>query len=208
MSEIEVLPRILILDGEAVYEKEGEFHQIDVVASEGVDNLIATHGKVLMVDLNGFRTNRPRLDFIKMFEKKSIWVDAGVRLADFAIDIFIGGAERTILRTETLNSLDELRKAHELSDQLIFQIDVMDGRIVGSDDFVNRDPRNLMGVIAEIGIKTCIYLEQGRGEPSPSILHGLPEDFELYVGPFKSSDSVRFENTGFKGILVDAKGLL
>lgn len=203
-----MLPRILILDGEAVYEQGDELYRIDAVASEAVDKLITNHGKVLIVDLNGLRNNRPRLDFIRKFEKKSVWVDAGVRLADVAIDIFIGGAERTILRTETLHSLDELRKAYELSDQLIFQIDVFNGRTIGSDDFVDRDPRGLMGEVSEIGISTCIYLEQGRGEPSPGILHGLPEDFELYVGPFLYSDSPRFENTGFKGILVDAKGLL
>ncbi len=177
-------------------------------ASEAVDRLIDSHGKVLMVDLNGFRNNRPRLDFIRKFEKKSVWVDAGVRLADVAIDIFIGGAERTILRTETLHSMDELNKAYELSDQLIFQIDVHNGRTIGSDDFVDRDPRRLMEEISQIGIRTCIYVEQGRGELSPGVLHGLPEDFELYVGPFLSSDLPRFENTAFKGIVVDAKRLL
>lgn len=207
MSELEVLPRIFILNGEAVFEREGEILRVDVVASEAVDELIAKHGKALIVDLNGFRNNRPRLDFIRKFEKKSVWVDAGVRLADVAIDIFIGGAERTILRTETLYSVDELRKAYELSDQLIFQIDVFNGRTIGSDDFADKDPRKLVGEISEIGMRTCIYLEQGRGEPSPGILHGLPEDFELYVGPCLSSDSPRFENTGFKGIVVDAKEL-
>ena len=199
---------MLVLDGEAVFEEDGDHHPLDVVASEAVNGLISDYGKALIVDLNGFRSNRPRLDFIRMFEKKPIWVDAGVRLVDVAIDIFIGGAEKTVLRTETLDSMNELRNAHELSDQLIFQIDVMDGRTIGSEDFEMMSPESLLNQAAEMGIQICLYLEQGKSVPSSSIIHGLPETFELYIGPLHASDAVRFENTGFKGIVVDAKELL
>ncbi len=208
MATIEILPRTNMLDGRMVYETDDDYQPLDLDFCESVEKLIFEYGKTLVVDLNGFRSNRPRLDIIRMFEKKPIWVDAGVRLADVAIDIFIGGAEKTVLRTATLASMEELRKAHELSDQLVFQIDVLDGRIVGAEEFEAWSPRDLLMELARIGILTCLYVEQGRSVPGPSILHGLPDGFELYVGPYPASDAIRFEGSGFKGILVDGEELL
>ncbi|MEE9116919.1 MAG: HisA/HisF-related TIM barrel protein [Thermoplasmata archaeon] len=209
MSEIEVLPRILILDKEAVYEGREGYLPMNVDAHEAVDKLLADYERALIVDMNGVRNNRPKLDFIKDFEKKSIWVDGGARVADNAIDLFIAGAEKVVLRTETLVSMDELRKAHELSDQLIFELDLADGRTVnGPPEFQERRPEDLMKDVALIGVRSCLYLDKNGNIPSPSILHGLPDDFELYVGMLHRSDSARLEDTGIKGIIVDAKELV
>jgi len=208
VAEIEILPRIHVLNGEAVYEEDGEYLPIDVNATEAIGQLIKSHGKVLIVDMNGVRSNRPRLDVIKRFEKQPVWVDGGVRVADYAIDIFIGGAEKAILRTETLASMNELRKAHELSDQLIFQVDVYEGRTIGMEEFQMRSPVDLLGEVATIGIRVGLYIEKGRSVPNPSILQSLPDDFELYFGILQPSDIARFKDSGIKGIVVDAKELL
>ena len=209
MSEIEVLPRILILDREAVYEGRDGYLPMNVDAHEAVDKLLADYERALIVDMNGVRNNRPKLDFIKDFEKKSIWVDGGARKADNAIDLFIAGAEKVVLRTETLVSMDELRKAHELSDQLIFELDLADGRTInGPPEFQERRPEDLMKDVALIGLRSCLYVDKNGNIPSPSILHGLPDDFELYVGMLHQSDSARLEDSGIKGIIVDAKELV
>lgn len=209
MSEIEVLPRILILDREAVYEGRDGYLPMNVDAHEAVGKLLADYERALIVDMNGVRNNRPKLDFIKDFEKKSIWVDGGARKADNAIDLFIAGAEKVVLRTETLVSMDELRKAHELSDQLIFELDLADGRTInGPPEFQERRPEDLMKDVALIGLRSCLYLDKNGHIPSPSILHGLPDDFELYIGMLHQSDSARLEDSGIKGIIVDAKELV
>lgn len=209
MSEIEVLPRILILDREAVYEGRDGYLPMNVDAHEAVSKLLADYERALIVDMNGVRNNRPKLDFIKDFEKKSIWVDGGARKADNAIDLFIAGAEKVVLRTETLVSMDELRKAHELSDQLIFELDLADGRTInGPPEFQERRPVDLMKDVALIGLRSCLYLDKNGHIPSPSILHGLPDDFELYIGMLHQSDSARLEDSGIKGIIVDAKELV
>jgi phosphoribosylformimino-5-aminoimidazole carboxamide ribonucleotide (ProFAR) isomerase len=210
VSEIEVLPRILIHDREAVYEgKDGLVPMNNVDSHGAIDKLLADFEKVLIVDMNGVHNNRPKLDFIRDYEKKSIWVDGGARKADNAIDLFIAGAERVVLRTETLVSMEELRKAHDLSDQLVFELDLTDGRTVnGLPDFQGRRPEDLLKEVAQIGVRSCIYLDESGSVPSPSILHGLPDDFELYVGLLHKSDSARLDDSGIKGIIVDAKELV
>jgi phosphoribosylformimino-5-aminoimidazole carboxamide ribonucleotide (ProFAR) isomerase len=209
VSEIEVLPRIHILDKEAVHEGPDGYVTIDVDAFEAVTQLIADFEKVLIVDLNGVRNNRPKLDFIRAFEKKSIWVDGGARMAENAIDLFIAGAERVVLRTETLASINELRRAHELSDQLIFQMDLSSGKsILGSQEYLDWNPDALLREVAEIGLRSSLYVDKGGDIPSPSILTGLPDDFELYVHVLHRSDSARLEDTAIKGVIVDAKELI
>jgi phosphoribosylformimino-5-aminoimidazole carboxamide ribonucleotide (ProFAR) isomerase len=210
VSEIQVLPRILILDREAVYEDQDEYIPMEGDTNETVGKLIDDFGRVLVVDLNGVQNNRPRLDFIREFEKKPIWVDGGARVANNAIDLFIAGAEKVVLRTRTLASMDELRKAHELSDQLIFQVDLTDGRdITGLREFTDRTPEDLIRDVAGIGVKSCLYVDKGGNIPSPSgIMHGLPDDFELFIGMLHQSDSARFEESAIKGVIVDAKELI
>jgi phosphoribosylformimino-5-aminoimidazole carboxamide ribonucleotide (ProFAR) isomerase len=209
VSEIEVLPRIHILDKEAVYQGPDGYLTMDVDAFEAVSKLIADFEKVLIVDLNGVRNNRPKLDFIRAFEKKSIWVDGGARMANNAIDLFIAGAEKVVLRTETLVSMDELLKAHELSDQLVFQMDLSLGKFIyGSPEYVNMQPDALLRHVAEIGLKSTLYVDKDGDIPSPGILTGLPDDFELYVHVRHRSDSARLEGTGIKGVIVDAKELI
>lgn len=209
MSEIEVIPRILVLDKEAVAKDQDEYVGMEIDASEAINGLIESFGKVLIVDLNGVQNNRPKLDFVLLFEKKPIWVDGGARNANGAIDLFIAGAEKVVMKTGTLLSLDELRQAHELSDQLIFQIDLVDGKhIAGVREFEERNPEDLLKDVARIGVRSCLYVDEGGNIPSPSILRGLPEDFEFYVGMLHQSDSARFENSRVKGIIVDAQELI
>lgn len=210
MSEIQVLPRILILDKKAVYEGQNEYTLMEGDTSEAVNRLIDDFGRALVVDLNGVQNNRPRLDFIREFEKRPIWVDGGARVANDAIDLFIAGAEKVVLRTETLVSMNELRKAYELSDQLIFQVDLTDGRdIAGLREFTDRTPGGLIKDVAGIGLKSCLYVDKGGSIPSPSsIMYGLPDDFELYIGMLHESDSARFKESVIKGVIVDAKELV
>jgi hypothetical protein len=51
-------------------------------------------------------------------------------------------------------------------------------------------------------------MDKGGDIPSPSILTGLPDDFELYVNVLHKSDSARLKDTAIKGVIVDAKELI
>jgi phosphoribosylformimino-5-aminoimidazole carboxamide ribonucleotide (ProFAR) isomerase len=209
VAEIDVLPRILVLNGEAAYEEGNEYYSMEVDTLEVIDSMISSYGKVLIVDLNGVFSNRPRLDFIKKFEKKPIWVDAGPRLAENVIDVFVAGAEKAVMSTKTLSSVREVARASELSHELVFQADVLDGQTVAmAKEFQGRNPRDLLEEAMRMGINVGFYLETGRNPPHPSILRGFPEDFELYLGMLPKDDATRLADTGMRGAVVDVEELI
>ncbi len=208
MAEIDILPRILVIKGEIVYQEGDEYFSMDVDALQVINRMLDEHGKALIVDLVGVFNNRPRLKFIKEFETKPIWVDAGARLAENVIDIFVAGAEKVVMNTRTLVGMDEVKKANELSDQLVFQVDAIDGKTVALAEEFERSPRNLLEEAAQIGLDVGIYMEEGRGDPYPSMLHGLSDGLELYLGTLTRSDPARYAETGIRGIVVDVKELI
>lgn len=209
MAEIDILPRFLIVEGEIVYEERNEYLSLGVDAPKAIERILDEYGKALIVDLNGVFNNRPGLSFIKEFETKPIWVDAGVRLAENVIDIFVAGAEKVVMGTRTLVGLDEVREANKLSDQLVFQVEARDGQTIAfTKELEERTPGNLLEEAAQIGVDIGFYLESGRGDPYPSMLHGITDRLELYTGPLSPADSQRFSETGIHGIIVDARELI
>ncbi|UCD93112.1 MAG: hypothetical protein JSV43_04200 [Methanobacteriota archaeon] len=209
MVEIDVLPRIPVIDGEIVEQEGDEYLSMDVDAVQLINRMIEEHGKALLVDLDGVFNNRPGLGFIKEFETKPVWVDSGVRSAENVIDVFVAGAEKVVMNTKTLVGFGEVRKANELSDQLVFQVDAIDGRTVAYADVLKQaTPRNLLEEVARIGLDVGIYMEEGGGDPYPSMLHGITDELGLYLGGLAHSDQAWYEETGIRGIVIDVKELI
>lgn len=199
----------MVLNGEAVHKEGNRYYSMNVDTLEAINQLVSDYGRVLISDINGILRNRPRLDFIKKLEKKPIWVDAAPRSSEYVIDLFVSGAERVVIRTRTVATLDEVRKASELSDQLAFQVDVYNGRTVAvSEDIQRRTPRDLFEEAMRMGIKVGLYIEAERSSLNYSITHGFSEDFELFLGMLRKEDRVRYTKAGIQGIVVSAEELI
>jgi hypothetical protein len=86
------------------------------------------YSRIYVVDLDGIERDRPQLDYIQEIARDAdIWVDAGVRSADQAIDVLVAGAQRAVLSTRWIPSDRELRKAWKISTDLAVEIEVEDG---------------------------------------------------------------------------------
>ncbi|MCI4358852.1 MAG: HisA/HisF-related TIM barrel protein [Thermoplasmata archaeon] len=107
-----------------------EYEVFDVV-----DSLMSRFGRIYVVDLDGVEENRPQLDYLQEISRDAeLWLDAGARTADEAIDALVTGASRVVLSSATLNGPKELARAWNLSQELTFEIELQDGHVSARAD--------------------------------------------------------------------------
>jgi Histidine biosynthesis protein len=101
---------------------------VDVDIFDVLDALAPQYRSVYLVDLDGIERNDPQLEYIQEVSRDTtLWVDAGVRTADGAIDILVAGAERAVLSSSYLRGPRELKRAWKLSTDLVFEVELSDG---------------------------------------------------------------------------------
>jgi phosphoribosylformimino-5-aminoimidazole carboxamide ribonucleotide (ProFAR) isomerase len=86
-------------------------------------------------------------------------VDGGSRYSDSAIDILVAGAEKVVLSTKTLRSIEELKKAHELSQNIILGIDYDDGIVSPNKEISEMTPIDLVQEVQDLGIEDIIFTD-------------------------------------------------
>jgi hypothetical protein len=99
-----------------------------------LDTLAPDYPTVYLADLDGLERNDPQLEYIQEISRETtLWVDAGVRTADSAIDILVAGADRAVLSSSYLRGPRELKRAWRLSTELVFEIELADGGVAPVD---------------------------------------------------------------------------
>lgn len=118
-----VVPYIELEDG-AISRQASSDDEIGDFASK-----LAEHfKKVYLADLDGIRRNRPQLGAARVFcEEVPTLYEGGVRVSANVIDMLITGAERCVIGTATLRSIDDVRGAFKLSENITFKVDFGDG---------------------------------------------------------------------------------
>src|SRR5512136_463506 len=75
--------------------------------------------KVYVADLDGIQKNKPQLDVVQeICDELPTMYEGGVRFASNVIDMLITGADRAVIGTSTLSSLEDLRGAFKLSENI------------------------------------------------------------------------------------------
>lgn len=156
--------------------------------------------KLYLADLDGIHKNKPQLDIVmEVCEEIPTYYEGGVRFANNVIDMLITGADKAVVGTSTLASLEELRGAFKLSEDITFKVDFRDG-IVGFDEQITgrafldlaRDVRE-MGV-AEMFVPLSLAAEAAEAKRT----HGLT------IGVFASvSERPRLESLGLDYIVSE-----
>jgi hypothetical protein len=137
-----MVPALMIKRGRAVTPgpdgpqnlEDPNGHPVDLL--DLADALIAEHGRLYVIDLDGIDRDSPQLDYLQeMSRDGELWVDAGIRTADQAIDVLIAGASRAVLSSSALDSPEEVARAWALSPDVVFELDAsspaLDGVLPG-----------------------------------------------------------------------------
>jgi uncharacterized protein related to proFAR isomerase len=113
--------------------------------------------KVYVYDVDGLEKNKPQLDVVQeLCDEIPTLYEGGVRFGANVIDMLITGADRAVVGTSTLTSLEELRGAFKLSDNIIFKVDFRDGIVSFDPQIAGRDFLALARDVREIGVDEII----------------------------------------------------
>jgi len=113
--------------------------------------------KVYVADLDGLERNKPQLDVVQeMCDEIPTLYEGGMRFASSVIDMLITGAEKAVVSSATLVSLEDLRGAFKLSDNIIFKVDFRDGILSFDPQIAGRAFPSLAKDLKEIGVAELI----------------------------------------------------
>ena len=166
---------------------DGRFREILDVA----DALAPRYDGLYVVDLDGRRKGEPQLDYIQELSRDvDLWLDAGVQVADEAIDGLVAGARRVVLSTVSLASVRELRRSWKMSTEIVVEIAVAaNGSVVALEgDWAGAKPSDVASAIRALGPQTLAYGPRGH-PPDWDVVAALSAGGPTWVaGAFNLSD--------------------
>jgi hypothetical protein len=127
-----------------------------------------------------------------------------VRYGANVIDLLITGAEKAVIGTATLISLEELRGAFKLSDNIIFKVDFRDGIVSFDPSIAGQDLLALARDVRDVGVDNLI-VPADLASKAPT----LKKDFGFTLGVFgPTSERSRYESLGIDYIISEDYGRL
>lgn len=153
-----------------------------VDAFDAFDRLVPGNRRVYIVDLDGIERNQPQLDlWPELARDADLWIDAGVPIADQAIDVLVSGARRAVLSTARLRGPDELARAWGLSQELAFEIETHGGRVLGSGSaWGGRPVDEVARQVRELG-PTILILSPRDEEVPWDLVHRIAAEGPTWV---------------------------
>jgi len=166
---LDVVPTMSVRDGEVVIVRDGKYERLEdedgrpLEPAVFAEQVLKEYPRILVVDINGIESNRPQVELIQeLGELGEVWVDAGLRYAESAIDILVAGASAVVLCTKNVAGVDQLAAAVEMSDSVFLGID-WDGAVVGEDEqFRHMSPRSLRDVASNLKFPKLFFTDLGR----------------------------------------------
>jgi hypothetical protein len=158
----------------------GQFLDILEVA----DAVAPRYDGLYVTDLDGRRHGEPQLDYLQELARDAdVWLDAGVRVADEAIDGLVTGARRVILSTASLTSARELRRAWKMSTELVFELVVSpEGTVLAMEgEWGGHSPEEVATAARTVGVDTLLYTPRGHA-PNWSLVRLLAAGGAVWVG--------------------------
>lgn len=157
---INLFKGIPVKKGAEVYEPLQDQDGKDIDFHELINELKRRFNKLLINDISGINRDKPQLELYREVSKKmKLWIDAGSRSRDGAIDILVAGAEKVVLGTKTLLDLEELEKVCELSENVVFCIDYDNGIVSTNKRIREMSPLNLAEEVKNRGVEEIIFTD-------------------------------------------------
>lgn len=156
-----------------VHLDEGRFPEYPGQDTERVlTSLARRFGRVVLTDVAGVRKNDADLEFVQASSRRrALWVDAGSRYADDAMDLFVAGAETVTMRWNTLDAPEELAEAVEVCQPgtLFLALEYPRGRFLPHRDDA-RDAEAVVRHAEELGVGVVFVLDRADDD----VLRALP----------------------------------
>ncbi|HTT73155.1 MAG TPA: HisA/HisF-related TIM barrel protein [Thermoplasmata archaeon] len=175
-----------------------------------VDQLTPKYRVLYVVDLDGIEHGDAQLDYLQELSRDmSLWVDAGVRRADQAIDVLVAGARRAVLSSAYLEGPRELKRAWRLSTEYLFEIEIAGGSVVGATDgWTVHDPYEMLRAVREVGLERFVVSPRGV-DPDWNLIRTLTPLGPTWVdGSFALDDEPRLASAGAVGGIFHLTALL
>lgn len=161
--------------------------------------------KVYVADIDGITKNKPQLDVVQeMCDELPTLYEGGVRFGANVIDLLITGAERAVVGTATLVSLEDLRGAFKLSENITFKVDFRDGIVSFDPQIAGRAFLPLAKDVREIGVTDMVVpAELARDAVAAK------KELGFSLGVFAPvSERTRYESLGVDYIVSEDFGRL
>ncbi len=214
-SSPSLLPCVLLRKGKVCLPSEEG--PVDALSPSGtpydpfdvVDRLVRSYPVIYVVDLDGIERGEPQLDYLQELAREAtVWVDAGVRNADQAIDVLVAGAAKAVLSSATLEGPKEVRRAWRLSTDVAFELEIGRSGPRLRGDWSATDAVSVVAQVRETGVSE-IVLSPREIDVDWSLVRTIASSGPVWVnGSFVPADAARLSETGASGGIFHLDGLL
>ncbi len=185
---MEIIPSISFRQEWPVVVSEGVYRPlVGTGAYDSVSEMIEylkEHSKIYLLDIDAIESNRLQTEVIRRLGLwKEVWADIAPRDIATITDAYIAGADRVVVSTKRMPSMELLEDSVSMSDRMVFTIDYKNGIISPSEEVKSIGVRKLVNKALDIGLYTVVILNLSDNEFDLDLLRDLPEgDFSLYLG--------------------------
>ena len=214
---MKLIPALSIKEGRVAIVEDGNYVFLRNVEGQFRNpvNLIRewkfSGEEVFVLDIDGLERNSPDLDTVKRIAAyKDVWLDAGVDDADSMMDLFVSDASRVVMGTICLESLVELEKALDISENIIISVGY-DGGVVSPDPSIAgltlEEIMEKLGKIENLRNGMLFDLggiRDGKRMDLETISKIAGQFKEFYVaGHINREDIPALEDAGISGAIID-----
>jgi uncharacterized protein related to proFAR isomerase len=214
------IPAISVLDGNIVLARENKYETLTIDNKvpntlDLIELITENYPKIYLMDIKAITTGNAQIKFIKkLSEFCEVWLEAGIKDSESIFDLFVAGAQEVVLSSKTLVDFLELAKAHELSENLIFELDFLEGIVSPSGQLRAMKTDQLGEEVLDLGMNKVIFADLGRIEATKPIEQNVIQKLtklglEIYVGGgIKLYDTPLLQKLGAKGSIVELTDIL
>lgn len=170
------------------------------------------------LDLNALKFQEQQIEIMKELCKvNEVWIDPAVRTSEEIIDPLIAGGEWVIVSTSSINSIDELEEAVDLSDRIIPAIHWSQGQVIHrykSSSTGMEDLRSHIKQLSKFDVESLIFIDFDRINatqgPDKRIIEELIDSgLNVYLGGgVREQDVLTYSGLGASGVLLFINELL
>jgi len=167
--------------------------------------------EIFILDIDGLERSSPNLSTVKKIAAyKDVWLDAGTQDVEDMMDLFVNDASEVVFGTKSLQSLEELKDASELSEQIIISIDYHDKIISPNEEIADMDVDQFVDAVKKFeSLNKAIFMDLGSHQDKTPVdldlIGCLSKVFsEVYVSAHVIyEDYPALENAGVSGLIRD-----